>query len=307
MKQHFLQSESWESFLQSQGEKTFRLNGDNYSVMCVLKETPVGNYLFAPYGPSIESIHDLGDALKAIEELAKEHNCIFARLEPINKLSAKTTAKLKLKKTTDLDPKHTIILDLTPSDEEILQNMNQSRRNFYRNYAKKGITVRQSKDKADAKILIDFLSKITGSRHFSTHSEKYLTDQLDFDFATLYIAEFENQPIGAALCYDSNDTRFYAHAAANDEFRKQQPGVAILTQMIMDAKHNGQKYFDFWGATDSTDEKHPWYHFTQYKLSFGGNMIEYGGTYDHIINKPKYQFYTTLRKLNRAKRKILKK
>ena len=305
MKQHFLQSQSWERFLNSQGEKTFRLNEENFSALCVLKETPVGNYLFLPYGPSLASIRDLGPAIKAISELAQKENCIFVRIEPINKLSTKTTSKLKLKKTKDYDPKHTIILDLEPSEEEILQNMNQSRRNFFRNYAKKGISVRTSKDKKDAKILIDFLNQITDSRHFSTHSEKYLTDQLDFDFATLYIAEFENKAIGAALCYDSEDTRFYAHAAASDEYRKLSPGVAILTQMIIDAKRNGQKYFDFWGATDSTNEKHPWYHFTQYKLSFGGKMVEYGGTYDLPINKTKYALYTTLRKINRAKRKLL--
>lgn len=307
MKQHFLQSKSWETFLNSQGEKTFRISEEDFSAMCILKETPIGNYLFVPYGPCLKSVQELNKALKSLQELAKQHNCIFVRIEPINKISTKKAAELKLKKTKDLDPKHTIILNLEPSEEDLLQNMSKSRRNRFRNYSKKGITIRQSKDKKDAEILIALLDKLTDTRHFSAHSKKYLTDQLDYDFATLYIAEFEGKPIASSLCYDDEDTRFYAHAAADDEYRKISPGDAMLAQMIMDAKHNGKKYFDFWGATDSTDEKHPWYHFTQFKLSFGGNMVEYGGTYDYVINKPKYQFYTALRKLNRAKRKIIHK
>jgi lipid II:glycine glycyltransferase (peptidoglycan interpeptide bridge formation enzyme) len=184
--------------------------------------------------------------------------------------------------------------------------MDHAKRNTYRNYSKKGLTIRQSKDPKDAKILIDFLNRITESRHFSTHSDEYIANQLKYDFATLYIAEYENQPIAASLCYDSEDTRYYAHSAANDDFRKQRPTDAILTQMIIDAKRKGKKYFDFWGATTSNDPKDPWYGFTKYKLSFGGQITSYAGTYDIVLKNAKYALYKTLRKANRLKRKILR-
>ena len=43
--------------------------------------------------------------------------------------------------------------------------------------------------------------------------------------------------------------------------------------MIIDAKHNGRKKFDFWGVTTSEDPNHPWYGFTKFKKSFGGELV----------------------------------
>lgn len=306
MTPHFLQTSAWGDFINSEGEKTFHIKEKDFEALCTLKKTKVGNYLFLPYGPTLKDEKALKPALAKIEELAKENDCIFIRIEPTIQISEKTISALKLKKTKDLDPKHTIILDLAPSEEELLLNMEQKKRQIYRNYYKKGITIRQSRDKEDGKILLNYLHQLSDKRNFLPHSDEYLLNQLNFDFAKLYIAEFEGKAIGAALIYDTKDTRYYAHAAASEEHRKLSPGVAILTQMIMDAKKNGQKYFDFWGATDSQDPNHPWYHFTQYKLTFGGKMVEYAGTYDYIISGTKYKIYTALRKANRLKRKILK-
>ena len=75
----------------------------------------------------------------------------------------------------------------------------------------------------------------------------------------------------------------------------------------LDAKKNGQKYYDFWGITTSKDKNHPWYGFTQYKKSFGGRQVDYAGTYDLPINRKKYALYSLLRPINKLKRKITRK
>ena len=73
----------------------------------------------------------------------------------------------------------------------------------------------------------------------------------------------------------------------------------------MEAKEAGKKRFDFWGVTTSEDPSHPWYGFTQYKKSFGGELVTYSGTYDLVTNAAKYKAYGLLRKANRLKRKVL--
>ena len=128
MTPHFLQTSAWGDFINAEGEKTFHIKEKDFEALCTLKKTKVGNYLFLPYGPTLKDEKSLKPALAKIEELAKENDCIFIRIEPTIQISEKTISALKLKKTKDLDPKHTIILDLAPSEEELLLNMEQKKR-----------------------------------------------------------------------------------------------------------------------------------------------------------------------------------
>lgn len=303
---NILQTEAWEKFLKEDGDETYRLEDQNYSAMCVLKSTPVGNYLFLPYGPNLESEKALRPALKAVQKLAEEKSAIFIRIEPTLEISEKTAQANFLKKVKDVDPKNTVVLDLTQSEEEILQGFDKKKRQYYRNYKNKGITIRQSKDLKDMEILLHYYEGLTDKRSFSIHEKSYMTNQLKYDFAKLYIIELEGQAIGASLIYDQDDTRYYAYAAYSEEHKNHHTNDILLAQMIFDAKADGKKIFDFWGATTSEDPKDPWYGFTKYKLSFGGHIKTYAGTYDLVLNKTKYGLYTALRKANRLKRKILK-
>lgn len=303
---NILQTKAWEKFLNDEGDQTYRLEDKGYIAMCVLKSTPVGNYLFLPYGPSLESGKDLKPALTAVKKLAKEKGAIFIRIEPTIELSEKTIKDNELKKSKDIDPRSTVILDLTQSEEDILKNMEKKKRKVYRNYKEKGISIRQSSEPKEVKILLDFYSTLTQKRGFNPHSNEYLGKQINYDFTKLYIAELEGKPIGAAMIYDDDYARYYAYAADSEEHKNLSTSVALVTQMIFDAKADGKKVFDFWGATTSNDPNDPWYGFTQYKLSYGGQIKTYAGTYDIVLNKGKYSLYSALRKVNRIKRKLIK-
>jgi lipid II:glycine glycyltransferase (peptidoglycan interpeptide bridge formation enzyme) len=71
--------------------------------------------------------------------------------------------------------------------------------------------------------------------------------------------------------------------------------------MIIDAKEDGKKYFDFWGIAPEGAENHPWAGLTAYKKSFGGEVVSSLGTYDIVINKTKYRLYNTYKKLRGRK------
>lgn len=318
MNGHFLQSDEWEKYEKLEGKKTFRISGADFSGMATLNETPLGNYLYLPYGPVLESEKAFSHALKALKKLAEEQSAYVIRIEPTIALKpAKIASEAKKlgmtsKKSHDLDPQYTWFLGLTASEEEILKGMESRKVRYWRNAEKKGITIRTTKDPEEITILTDFLKTLGEKDSFTPQDENHLKNQLKAGFATLYVAEYKdpgsdfNGPIAAALVYDYEDTRFYAHAATDFEHRKFQAGSILLIQMILDAKKAGKKIYDFWGITKSEDPKHPWYHFTQYKKSFGGYEVEYSGTYDIILSPVKYRLYEMLRSANRAVRKIKK-
>lgn len=307
MKPHFLQSREWEEFQKAEGFEIFREKGKNFEFMAILKPTSLGNYLFLPYGPTLKDKKSLKSAISAIKKLAKENYCIFARIEPTIPFSAAEMKKFGAKKSHHIDPEHTWVLDLPKTDEEIYQIIGKNKARAHRNRKIKEISLRTSKNPADMKFFFKFYESVAEKDNFQTNERKYLENQLKFDFATLYIAEFQGKPIGATIMYTGKDACYYAYAGADYEFRKKEAGAILLTQMLMDARAAGKKIFDFWGITTSENPKDPWYGFTKFKKSFGGRQIDYAGTYDIPINRKKYAIYSLLRPINKMKRKITRK
>lgn len=308
MNQHFLQSPAWEKFQQLEGRQTFHLQEKDFSVLAILQTTPVGNYLFCPYGPTLKSANSecLKSALTSLTKLAREHQAFFIRIEPTSaSLSADTLENLGLKKSHNIDPAHTWVLDLSLPQEELLKQMRKSNVQYWQSSNKKGLTIRTSQNPKDVQILSSLLRHVANKDHFTPQDEQHLQHQIEAGFATLYFAEYQGQTLAASLVYDYNDVRFYAHAATSDQERKLAAGTVLLVQMILDAKNRGAKVFDFWGITTSEDKNHPWYGFSQYKKSFGGQIVNYAGTWDFPINSWRYRAYQAIRKINRLTRKIL--
>lgn len=337
---HILQSEAWEECLQKDGEQTHRWAGEGWSALAVQKKTPVGSYLFLPYGPAIlDAEHRtqcLQDALQTLSERARSLGCLFVRCEPTFAVNAAQMRSQGLVEAKEIDPKHTWVLDLAGQPEaELLAGMEKNKPRSWRNMANKGMSVRTTQDPAAVTELTRLLAAVGEQDHFTPQAEAHLRHQLEAGFATLYLVDLAeaakkatpadatateailadatdvdrgagSQVIAAALVYDYDGVRYYAHAAADYEHRKLRAGTVLLVQMILDAARAGQQTFDFWGITTSTDPQHPWAGFTQYKKSFGGRQVDYAGTWDLPLNKRKYQLYKTLRQVNLRVRKLRK-
>lgn len=307
MKPHFLQSEAWEAFQKAEGNEIFRKKEKNFEFMAILKPTPLGNYLFVPYGPTLKDKKSLKQAVEALKQLAKEKNCIFVRIEPTIPFSQDEMKKNGAKKTHHFDPEHTLILELPKTDEEIYQIIGKNKARAHKNRKNKEISIKTSKNPADMEIFFKFYEDVAKNENFQMNERNYLKNQLNFDFATLYIAYFQKTPIAATIMYTGDDTCYYAYAGADYEFRKKEAGAILLTQMLIDARSAEKKFFDFWGITTSEDPKHPWFGFTKFKKSFGGDLVSYAGTYDIPIKRLKYTGYSLLRPINKLKRKLIKK
>lgn len=299
----------------------------NYQMLIIKKSTILGPYFYLPYGPYLGQKDSARKAYAALQSLAKRENVIFTRIEPQNADMASYWLR-NAKKTKDLSPKETWVLDLSPTEEEIFKGMKQNTRNLAKNYSKKGITVEKAaKTPENAQILYHFLKAVASSHHFSPIEEPTFQAELNQPFSSLFIAYYEqdfstpnsqnNQnpekspkkdqkiPIAASLFFDGPETRYYMQSGAAQNFRHLPGTLAILSEAIKDAKAKNLKFFDFWGiAPENASKNHPWHGFTKFKKSFGGQEVDYAGTYDLVVKPLKYHLYSLLRKLNRLKRKI---
>ena len=104
-----------------------------------------------------------------------------------------------------------------------------------------------------------------------------------------FVVRLEGRVIAGALVYDDQTTRYYAHAGADYQHRKLNAGVALLSEMIFEAKERGLEQFDFYGITDSDDPHHPWAGFTAFKKSFGGQERRSLGTWQKVTRPLRYR------------------
>lgn len=299
---NILQSDIWAQFQASNGHKVFTNTGKGWRYMATLEGGKTGRYLYCPYGPVAETPEAFDVAMADLERVAREHKCLFVRVEPIEEgifdgreHSAFLKARgLKLS-PRQVQPAHTQIIDLAASEDEILKDMKSTNRNLHRNIHKKGVTFETSQNPADLDILLKFLDETAGRTGFNRQRDEYLRQVarvlMPEDAATLYIAKLEDQPIGAAFVYDSDTTRTYAHAATSFEHRKLSAGIPLVTNLIVDAKAKGLTQVDLFGIAPNDDPTHEWAGFTKFKKSFGGKSVEFAGTWDKPVNKAGYAAY----------------
>lgn len=304
------QTEAWQKLQQDLGVTTFFLSDNatpvNYQMLILKKSTPFGPYFYLPYGPYLRQKTYAKTAYEALKTLAEQENVVFTRIEPQDAQNASYWLK-RAKKSKDLSPKETWVLDLTPEMDILYKNMKQNTRNLVKNYAKKGITVEKVEKTAEnCEILYNFLAKVAGRNHFNPIEKKTLKAEIDQPFASLFIAYYTPKtPIAASLFFDDATTRYYMQSGADVNYKKFPATYAILIEAIKDAKRKNLQSLDFWGvAPENASKNHPWKGFTKFKKSFGGIEVIYAGTHD-LVRKPfKYQLYKILRKLNRLIRKI---
>lgn len=312
------QSESWHKLQDTLGETSFFAKTPDYQYLAILMHTPVGNYLYLPYGPVADTKQGFNKALKSLESLGKEQSAIFIRIEPQDP-SAGQYLPHSAKKSKDISPKDTWVLDLTPDQATLLTNFSQGTRTRYNTYAKKGLSVEVTKDPEQIQHLVVLQAKLFKEKHLNTFSEDYLKAELSQPFASLYLVKYhhpaskdreehepaDGQVLAASLFFDHDGIRYYMQSAADIEYKKLPATVALLSKAIFDAKQQGIKRFDFWGiAPEGAPASHPWAGFTKFKQSFGGYPVSYAGTYDIILHPAKYHLYQLTRKLNLIRRRI---
>lgn len=337
MKIPITQSEEWQRLQEDLGEQTHFIKEKTYQYLAIEKHTPIGKYLYCPYGPIATSKESFQSAIESLESLGRELGAIFIRVEPFEADQSKCLPQ-KAKKSIDLNPKETWLLDLSGSEEELKQKLPSRLLRYHKAASKKGITIEQSHDPADIHYLLDLQRALAKEKGISTFSEHYLQTELKQSFATLYLVWYDqtktvtngdtwegdgpgggpplsvsemgeekarqdpprSKVIAAGLVFDDEATRYNLQGAQSDEGRKLHATGILTIQLVLDAAAKGLKIFDFWGiAPEGAPDTHPWAGFTNFKKTFAGYQYDHAGTYDLILAPSKYKLYQAIRRLAR--------
>lgn len=118
--------------------------------------------------------------------------------------------------------------------------------------------------------------------------------------AFLAIAKHENDILATNIMIDFGDTRTYLHGASSNVKRNLMAPYLLHWELMKDAQSKGIKFYDWWGiAPIDAPADHPWAGISRFKRGFGGEEVEYPGTFDLVLHPIKYRFYQFIRSLRR--------
>lgn len=281
-------------------------------------------WLYAPRGPLLDyqnsqnAQEQMKHLLPEIKKIAKEERAVFLRIDPpLDVVSFVRTDKSESqfpgfhKTKHGFQPQHTLMVDLTQTEEQILAQMKQKGRYNIRLAEKKGVQITQVdpknaiRFKKDLQDFYEILTQTTARDGFHGHDLQYYENMLDslkpddltsHPHAKLYLAKHNGQPLAAAIVTYFNDTATYYYGASSNQHRELMAPYLLHWQIMKDARAQNCKFYDFFGIAPENAKKHPWQSVTEFKKKFGGHILNYQPAQEYGFKKLLHAAYKIYKK-----------
>ena len=310
----FLQSTEWLDFQRFLGREVFTYDENGLTAGIVRRDIQLRkNYLVIGHGPLADFNQMTGginnvfkNFVQELRHLAKKEKSIFVHAEPLYDSVAQELVRAGFKKAKhELQPHKTVINDLVKSEEEILAGAAHGTRYSLRVAQRNNVRVAETDD---IEIFIKLLKKTAQRQKFGVHPKEYY--QKFFEYfrpqaprlpagrdqpraglqARLFVAYHDDKPLAAALILIWQNTAYYLHGASDYEQKNLRAPNLLHWEIIRQLKNEGIKAYDWWGV----DSK-KWPGVTEFKLGWGGQVVEHPGSFDLTISWFWYLMYGLVR------------
>lgn len=289
----FLQSKEWGDFQTAVGHRLFRfdeIQGYEYRLW------PGMRYVYVPRcNMKHETWSMLWDSLK-------KEGFAFARLEPIEEFHA---TGFMLHASENRQPQHTLLIDLSKTEEEILAGFHPKTRYNVHLAERHGVVVREEKN---VEIFWKLHEETASRDKFRGHSKTYYEKMLAMPIAHQLTAYLGDVPIASHLLIVFGGKCTYLHGASSNEHRNLMAPYLLQWEGMKLGKYLGCRSYDMWGVAPPAqsgssfhgytwDPTHPWSGITRFKAGFGGMPVSYPPAVDVILSPFRYRLYRFVRRM----------
>ncbi len=337
---HLLQTREWAQVKARYGWQplpfVWETNGQITAAAMVLKRSiPVGGFsrkmclLYAPKGP----LFDWSDSalrrrvLDDLQQIARQQGAIFLKIDPevpiasglpgspqetLEDVGGMVRADLKqrgwLFSTEQIQFRNTLLLDLSPTEEELLARMKQKTRYNIRLAERKGVRVRFG-SQTDFPTLYRLYAETSWRDGFVIREETYyrtvwetflrpveeaIGANADDPGCIPLIAEVENQPVAALFLFWFAGRAYYLYGMSGAAHREKMPNYLLQWEAIRLAKAIGCHTYDLWGAPDTFHEGDRLWGVFRFKEGLGGQVVRTLGAWDYVPSPCLYRLYTQI-------------
>jgi len=300
------------------------------AAMVLKRGIPVGGFakkmcvLYIPKGP----LMDWADAalcacvLDDLYAFAKRQGAIFIKLDPDVVLGTGVpgaeeaiefkdgqAARSELERRgwkfsqDQIQFRNTVLIDLAPSEDELLRRMKQKTRYNIRLAQKKGVTVRVGtvddlpllyRMYAETSVRDGFLIREEGYYQTVWHSFMGVSPSASTlqPFTESLIAEVDGEPVGAVSMFYFVGQAIYLFGMSRETAREKMPNYLLQWEAMRRAKALGCKIYNLWGAPDEFNESDGLWGVFRFKEGLGGTVSRTIGAWDFTPNPMLYKMYT---------------
>lgn len=324
---HLLQTWEWGNFKDRYGWRARRLawqTPGGLAAAQVLARTLLRGLrvLYVPKGPLLDwaSAPLRGRVLADLEALARRERAILIKIDPdvafsvgppgaeqpqpLGPILCGELARRGWRPSpAQVQFRNTVLLDLRPSEDELLGAMKQKTRYNVRLAARKGVRVRAG-SAADLDLLYKMYAETSARDGFVIRPPAYYRDAwgsfIAAGLAQPFLAEVElsaasaPQPVSALVIFRTERTAWYMYGMSRAAHRDLMPNHLLQWHAICWAKTRGCATYDFWGAPDIFAETDPMWGVWKFKEGFGGQVVRRIGAWDFAPSPALYRLYSTV-------------
>lgn len=179
-----------------------------------------------------------------------------------------------------VQPRATIVVDLTPDADKLLAAFNSRVRYNARHAIKKGVEVTEG-GVEDARVFWELLSATAERKGFAERDLSYFTQlmQVFGDDARILLARYNGAVVYGALIVVFGASAYYLYGGSGGD-RSVKPSELGQYRSMLWAKSRGATRYDMWGIPFQPTEDNPLYSVYTFKSGFGGVEERYVGALD---------------------------
>ena len=193
--------------------------------------------------------------------------------------------------------KNTVLIDLNPSEEELLVNMKQKTRYNVRLAGKKGVSLRIG-TQGDLPTLYKMYAETSVRDGFVIRDEAYyktvweLFMNSESPTCEPLIAEVDGEPVAAIFVFYFARRAYYVYGMSRSVHREKMPTYLLQWEAMKRAKSKGCSVYDLWGAPEVFDESDSMWGVYRFKEGLGGKVVRTLGAWDFAPSPLWYKMYS---------------
>ena len=276
--------------------------------------------LYSPKGPLLDWTNESlrTRVLNDLQEFARKQGAIFFKMDPdvvlgtgvplakhdwVDNSGQAVLSELKQRgwgySQDQIQFKNTILIDLKPSEEEILARMKQKTRYNIRLAEKKGVTLRIGAQD-DFGLLYKMYAETSVRDGFVIRDEGYYKSVWKLFMDTKeptcepLIAEVDGEPVAAIFVFYFAEQAYYVYGMSRNVHREKMPTYLLQWEAMKRARARGCSIYDLWGAPEVFDESDSMWGVYRFKEGLGGTVVRTLGAWDYAPNPLWYRLYSDL-------------
>ena len=298
--------------------------------------------LYSPRGPLLDWSNEplRNRVLDDLQTFARKQGAIFLKMDPdvvegtgvphsqedvVDNTGETVMSELERRgwgyASDQIQFKNTVLIDLNPTEEELLARMKQKTRYNIRLAEKKGVTMRVGtgedlamlyKMYAETSLRDGFVIRDEGyyqtvwqlfmAENHSQSSNSPISSlqlpitnyRLPTPSAEPLIAEVDGEPVAAIFVFYFAGCAYYVYGMSRAVHREKMPTYLLQWEAMKRAKAKGCTIYDLWGAPDVFDESDSMWGVYRFKEGLGGKVVRTLGAWDFAPNPLWYKIYSEI-------------